>query len=357
MEIEDATTTSTAWCHSLCLGAATVALVVATWLAPAMATAAGVDLYAGNCAVCHGAQGQGGIGPRVRCRSGILGTVRNGKGSMPAFPAGVLSNADVAAIEGYLQVLCAPATTTTTLPGVTTTLPGVTTTSLPQSTTTTLPPPPPPSTECTTVEECRLMLAGVLPAANGARGTRGRRVARLLARLQRKAERALDRATGTATGPRQDRQYATVQSALARLMAVAEAADAQGKLGVPLEPIDTVATRLLSLLPGPTPGGGAASGVVLYDGNCASCHGVDARGGIGPDIRCRQGIVGTVRNGKGGMPSLPASVLSDADVAAIEDFLTSLCSSGTTTTTTTATTVPGAAPVTTTLPPPGDDDD
>src|ERR1041385_7665405 len=70
------------------------------------AEAAGVDLYTGNCAVCHGADARGAIGPNIRCKTSIAGPVRNGKGSMPAFSAGVLSDADVASILSYLRGLC-----------------------------------------------------------------------------------------------------------------------------------------------------------------------------------------------------------------------------------------------------------
>ncbi len=69
----------------------------------------GADLYAGNCATCHGADARGlANAPNVRCRKSILGVVRSGRGTaMPAFPAGVLADTDVAAILGYLSGLCA----------------------------------------------------------------------------------------------------------------------------------------------------------------------------------------------------------------------------------------------------------
>lgn len=327
------------------------------------AEAAGVDLYSGNCAVCHGADARGGIGPNIRCKTSIAGPVRNGKGSMPAFPASVLSDADVASILSYMRGLCLGATTSTTLPRVTTTtLPRPTTTTLPH-TTTTLPhtttttlPAPPPGSECGTVDECRALLATVLPPTVAARGTRSRRVARLLERLHRKAERALDRAEGMATGARQDRLYGAIQSTLTRLMTVAAAADAQGKLGVPLAPIDDAVTRLLGFLPDPTPGAGGISGtgVVLYDGKCAACHGVDARGAVGPNLRCRRGILAAVRSGKDGMPAFAAAQLSEADVAAIEDFLAGFCAAPATTTTVPQ---PVVTTTTSTLPPHGGDDD
>ena len=63
-----------------------VVMVVATLAARERdAAAAGINLYAGNCALCHGADARGGIGPNIRCKTSIASPVRNGKGSMPAF--------------------------------------------------------------------------------------------------------------------------------------------------------------------------------------------------------------------------------------------------------------------------------
>ena len=70
---------------------------------------------------------------------------------------------------------------------------------------------------------------------------------------------------------------------------------------------------------------GATDGSGLYTTNCATCHGVSAHGGIGPDITCRTAIAGTVRAGGTGMTPFPSSVLSDADVSAIQDFLRAGC--------------------------------
>jgi hypothetical protein len=70
---------------------------------------------------------------------------------------------------------------------------------------------------------------------------------------------------------------------------------------------------------------GATDGGSLYTTNCATCHGVVAHGGIGPDITCRTGIVTPVRSGKVGMTPFPSSVLSDADVSSIQDFLRDGC--------------------------------
>ncbi|MBI3783507.1 MAG: c-type cytochrome [Deltaproteobacteria bacterium] len=65
----------------------------------------------------------------------------------------------------------------------------------------------------------------------------------------------------------------------------------------------------------------------LFASNCASCHGSDARGLVGPDIHCNKSIHDTVRNGAtGALGTMPAfASLADADIAVIQSFLDSLC--------------------------------
>jgi mono/diheme cytochrome c family protein len=67
----------------------------------------GADLYAGNCAGCHGPSGGGGrnglgvAGPDIRCAAGdYREAVRFGEEGMPSFPA--LSASDVTAIESHV---------------------------------------------------------------------------------------------------------------------------------------------------------------------------------------------------------------------------------------------------------------
>jgi hypothetical protein len=115
----------------------------------ATAIGAAPEAYTAQCAVCHGATAGGGLGglaPNIQCRKNITGVVRQGAGLMPAFPASVVTTADIAAMELWLAGFCATTTTTTatTVPTTTqaptsttvtsTTQPGVTT--LPATTTT-----------------------------------------------------------------------------------------------------------------------------------------------------------------------------------------------------------------------------
>ncbi|MEZ4467442.1 MAG: cytochrome c [bacterium] len=63
---------------------------------------------------------------------------------------------------------------------------------------------------------------------------------------------------------------------------------------------------------GSLPGGGP--GQALFASRCATCHGQN-----GGNLRGRTRIAGIVRRGTDGMPPFPD--LSDADIAAIEDYL------------------------------------
>jgi putative heme-binding domain-containing protein len=68
-----------------------------------------------------------------------------------------------------------------------------------------------------------------------------------------------------------------------------------------------------------------AMGKQLYAANCASCHGVDASGQLGPNLhgvvqrRGEQGVFGIVRNGMGGMP--PVSSINDQRVWQVVGYL------------------------------------
>jgi cytochrome c oxidase cbb3-type subunit III len=75
-----------------------------------------------------------------------------------------------------------------------------------------------------------------------------------------------------------------------------------------------------------------AMGKQLYAANCASCHGVDATGQLGPDLhgvvdrRGEQGVFNVVRNGLGGMP--PVTSINDQRVWQVIGYLRTLSESG-----------------------------
>ena len=73
-------------------------------------SASGADLFASNCAACHGADALGQLAaPDVRCTvsSRVLNAVRSGRGSvMPVFSNTALPDTDAAKIVDYLAGLC-----------------------------------------------------------------------------------------------------------------------------------------------------------------------------------------------------------------------------------------------------------
>ncbi|MGA3007233.1 MAG: cytochrome c [Opitutaceae bacterium] len=76
------------------------------------------------------------------------------------------------------------------------------------------------------------------------------------------------------------------------------------------------------------PGALLARGEKLYFGNCAHCHGTDARGDEGPDLHdlwvSDRRIATVVKNGiKGEMPTF-GKKLSDADIAALIAYVRAL---------------------------------
>jgi mono/diheme cytochrome c family protein len=74
--------------------------------------ASGAELYAGNCASCHGTDAAGGrngsgvAGPDIRCKGAgdVREKVREGDGDMPAFPE--LSDGAIARIADFVDGLC-----------------------------------------------------------------------------------------------------------------------------------------------------------------------------------------------------------------------------------------------------------
>ena len=76
-------------------------------------TTAGEWLYiARGCLGCHGASGEGGVGPTLaRTDLGyqeFLDQIRNPRGRMPVFPDAVVGEGEIRAIHGYVQGLDAP---------------------------------------------------------------------------------------------------------------------------------------------------------------------------------------------------------------------------------------------------------
>ena len=74
-------------------------------------TPRGAVVYSANCASCHGAAGQGGVGPALKGESAHKDTataaafIKNPPGGMPKLYPGILSEGDVAAVATYVESL------------------------------------------------------------------------------------------------------------------------------------------------------------------------------------------------------------------------------------------------------------
>ncbi len=76
----------------------------------------------------------------------------------------------------------------------------------------------------------------------------------------------------------------------------------------------------------PTAGNDAAAGKAVFTAkSCAACHGPEALGGMGPNLKTPKReaslITTTVRSGKGAMPAFAQSQVSDADLQSMIAFL------------------------------------
>jgi len=70
-----------------------------------------------------------------------------------------------------------------------------------------------------------------------------------------------------------------------------------------------------------------ATGSSVYTSYCAACHGADGTGtNLGPDIAGEKTgeTLGVVRSGDTGMPAFSATMLSNADLAAVADYVAAL---------------------------------
>ncbi len=89
----------------------TIAVLSNVTAGTSTSTPHGAVLYAANCATCHGASGQGGVGPALRNESSkkdaaaVAAFVRNPSGIMPKLSPGMLSASDVTAVSAYVETL------------------------------------------------------------------------------------------------------------------------------------------------------------------------------------------------------------------------------------------------------------
>jgi mono/diheme cytochrome c family protein len=76
----------------------------------------------------------------------------------------------------------------------------------------------------------------------------------------------------------------------------------------------------------PTGGGGSADGAQIFAENCATCHGDQGQGGVGPNLQTsskagdEHAVIEQVKNGGGGMPPFDDK-LSDQEIQAVADYV------------------------------------
>ena len=100
---------------------------------------------------------------------------------------------------------------------------------------------------CATIAECVQALRTVLPTPAAAGDAASRRVARRLQRRVNRLANVLDRSGG---GPAaQAKRYARARARLDALLAAAQHAEQQGKLGTALAPIESAVATLSAMLP------------------------------------------------------------------------------------------------------------
>jgi ubiquinol-cytochrome c reductase cytochrome c subunit len=89
----------------------TIALLKGVTVGTATNTPRGEVVFAANCAACHGATGQGGVGPALkgisarRDLAAVTAFVKNPPPPMTKLYPGLLSDSDVAAVAGYVESL------------------------------------------------------------------------------------------------------------------------------------------------------------------------------------------------------------------------------------------------------------
>ena len=88
-----------------------IALLRDVTVGTATNTPHGAVIYSANCAACHGASGQGGIGPALRNESSkkdaaaVAAFVKNPAPPMSKLYPGLLSDGDVSAVATYVESL------------------------------------------------------------------------------------------------------------------------------------------------------------------------------------------------------------------------------------------------------------
>ena len=100
------------WVEAAALAGAAVFVIMLFANQGGYASSPGAQLFSANCASCHGADGGGGIGPRLAGKvmkdfpdiNKQIAFVKRGKGSMPSF-AGDLTDEQIRLVVEYTRTL------------------------------------------------------------------------------------------------------------------------------------------------------------------------------------------------------------------------------------------------------------
>jgi len=295
----------------------------------------GADLYASNCASCHGPDARGLQGnPDIHCNRSVHDIVVAGRVatpvSMPAFTN--LSDADIGKIQDFLNGLCP--------------LSGLTGADLYASNCQVCHGPDAGGTATAPSIRCALRVADAVTTGRGSVMPTFPFAAAEITLL----ETYLDQRC-TANG----RTGADVYAGNCSTCHGADAGGGTSALGVEgpdvhcarnvSEPVQQGEPPKMPAFPTMSNGdltslqgflnalcpAGLATGGALFSGNCQTCHGADARGVNGnPDIRCNRGIHDYVVDGSMGASGTMAAMpgMSSADITLVQSYLTGLCPVG-----------------------------
>ncbi len=281
------------------------------------ATVSGRQLYSSSCSACHGAVGQGGLGPSLQTttfgKGATISVITNGAGVMPGY-SGSLSKEEISAVASYslrFKSSSAPDTNTTT----------DTTTDTTVATEDTGNVTPNPTAD---------IYASSCSACHGALGEGGIGPSLQISILGFDASlSAISSGVGAMPGFSTSLSSEQIEAITAYSVAF-QSADAAGAPAGDETP-----------LPDETPADGANGGPLasqgpeLFAANCAACHGTVGQGGLAAPINVPFGsdqLIEIIRLGIGNMPGFDGG-LDDDQIAAVAAYVQALSAQSTPTTT------------------------
>ncbi len=296
------TTTTTAPATSTTTST-TVAPTTSTTAAPATGGPDGAALFAASCSACHGSTVSTGLS-----NAGVLAKLTTGSMATYAKTGGTSWTAlERQAVADFVKPPAPPSTTPTTAPPGTTP-PGTT----PPSTT----PPAAPGTGASVYNAyCAACHGSDLTGSPMGPGIIGESRSEI-AKVVRKGDGTMPAFNSAVLS---DKSLAMLTDYIGTFGSKGGHGDGHGGDGDDDHGTTTTTT---------TP---AAIGSSVYTSYCAACHGADGTGtNLGPNIAGEKTgeTLDVVRSGDDGMPAFSATMLSDADLAAVADYVAALDGGG-----------------------------